>query len=373
MSMQTPPNLGRQTEEAVILACQCQSTRFSEEKRTARAVVFTCAGCGMKTSVQGRVALARIATDEATFAVHQKVIAPDPDAEPTKKKPSPGEQGFEYIRGKLTSGPDGQASVVRRACEYVRIMNCDDPSFRQQQWLGAALALICADFIAGVDPRVARVYEAQQEAIEEAIARAEANGRRLSRKRVTAVGNLVRDAVAEQLGLVQRRAEASLETTDDALAVAQVNEERAAEQAAKESEREQDSRLLEEGQLMDALVNMRSQCVAQGLVQPNRIVLGGPESYAEFLRTYEKRGGYLFRVEGDERTRTKAGVRPCMYVWMDQDYSECIDLPLNYEEQFEDADLLEPTVEVVELVPANVPDEEMWEQPTFASRREVVR
>ncbi len=364
--------LGKQTEEAVILACQCNSTRFSEEKRTARSVVFICAACGARTSVQGSVALARVSTDESTFAVHQHRIAPDPEASSGSKrskgeKPSPKEAGFEYLRSKLTSGPDGQAAIVRRACEYVRIMNCDDPEYRQLQWMGTALCYICADFLSGADPRVTQVYEAQQEAVADAIWRAEDKGRKLTRKRATAIANTVRDAVAEQLGLVRA---AALAVTDEQVATAQLNVERATEQATKEAAAAADDRFMDEGHLADAIINMRAELIQAKVVPSTGMMFGGPDRYAEFLKIYERKGGYLFRVTGDARTRGSAGVPPVAFVWMAEDYSEHLDLALAYEEQLDGTPVDAPVAEVVELVPANVPEDDMWEMPTFATKRE---
>jgi hypothetical protein len=359
---------GRPTAESVILACACQSTAFVEERRTRRAVVFTCAKCGAHTSVQGSVALARVAQDELSFAVLQKSIAPDPEAASGAKKPSPAEEGFEYFRAKMTRE---QGVLLRRACDAVRVMNCDKDWARSQMWQGTAVECIVADFLAGCDPAVLRVVDAQEEAVQEAAALAMEKGRNLTRKRTSMIRTAVRDSMAAKLGITAGQVAMDFETTfGDAAAV---NEMRAMEQAAKEAERAADDRVLDDGSLRDALDSVRR---ALGDQAKGEFLIAGPAEVQRLVQIHARQGGYLFRVEGDPRTCTKSGVAPTALVWWLDDYSELVDLPLAYEEQFEgDESISGVQATVTELLPVTFGDGETgaWEMPAFATKRETLR
>lgn len=371
---------GRPTQETVILACQCGSTAFREEKRTQKAVVFTCAKCSERTSVQGRAAFARVASDEATFAVHQKLVMPDPSATPgSPKKPSLSEQGFEYIRSRVTTGADGQGAAIRRACEVMRVTHCNEPEMRQHMWLGTALTYICADYMSGADQRAIRIVDAQEEAVADEIARMEARGRKTTRKRISILRNNVRDALAQQLGLVAAPAADPAAQLDQIIVEARALEDQRREERAAAAE---DPRMLDDWRLMDALINARAEFARDSGLPINSIMLGDATRYAAFCKAQIESGGFLLRVIGDERTRTPSGVRPSVLMLAmaeDDVLEEHFDFTQNYLDQFEDDGIDNLAWTIVELLPADYgqPDEDgqplSWTMPRIASTREVMK
>ena len=193
---------GKPTEQTTIIVCDCGSTAFVEDKCTARAVVFRCSKCDNRTSIQGRAAFTRVALDEVTFAIHEKLFKPDPDAAAKSKKaeaeapqlPDGWKELFENTtyepmdfeemnclsddqKDYVTKLSDEQVTelkkkvivketlrfamtpavrvLVRRALEGYRIMNHGGGDFDVQSWQGPALGLMAADAIAGHPPEVA--------------------------------------------------------------------------------------------------------------------------------------------------------------------------------------------------------------------------
>ena len=369
MSVAMPPQSGRPTEETRILVCQCGSTSFVDKKTTKTAVVFRCQKCGADTSVKGRVAVVRAAREEVSFAVTSKLTSPTPppekedgtkaDDQPADKdKPTLGEQG--YIQYRFRVSKDADESTIRPAMEAIRVMNCKDDRFRAQTWQGQALESICADFLAGCDPRVLQVVQAQEEVVAAEAARVAANeGRTLTARKKARIRATVRDEMAERLGIVQPDAE-KYEPEPAPEMEASVKEYEAM-QAAKAAEEEADDRVPDDGALSMALTEARNELLR---VRPEaNIRVGGPSEEVAFRRLADEKGWYMIQALGDERTRTTNGKRPIIYLVGD-DFDGFDPEPM-YQEDLQKF-VENPTILFVEVRPSDyyeLPESEQWDPP----------
>ena len=381
MQVTMPPNSGRPTEETRILVCQCGSTSFVDKKATKTAVVFRCQKCGADTSVKGRVAVVRAAREEVSFAVTSKITAPTPppekeDGTPTDdaqeqgtqeqgKKKSLGEQGFVQYRYRVAKEAD--EGTIRPAMEAVRILNCKDERFRAQTWQGEALEAICADFLAGCDPRVLQIIEAQEQVVAAEAARVEAkDGRALTARKKARLRAAVRDEMAERLGLVPSTALEPQEEDPALQASVQQYEEA---QAAKQAEAEADDRVEDDGALIDALNEARKEVLRTN--PEASIRLGGPQEEVGFRRVAAEKGWYLIQAIGDERTKTRAGTRPILYLVGDCfDGFDCEPFYLESLSAVVEA----PEILFVEILPSDyseLPEDEQWDAPDFVEARAI--
>jgi ribosomal protein L37E len=373
----TPPAGGRPTEETRILVCQCGSTSFSEKKTTKTAVVFTCAKCGLDTSVKGRVAVVRAPREEVSYALTAKVTAPPPppekeDGTPAAdpaggKRPTLGEQGFVQYRFRVAK--DADETTIRPALEAVRIMNCKDDDYRAQTWQGLALEYVCASFLAGVDPLVLDVLEAQRQVVQAEAQRVAAKeGRELTARKIARLRASVRDEMAERLGIVPSN---KLEPEPMAPAEqASFGDYVAAKDAAAAAEAA-DDRVPDDGALAIALRDARDD-LAQATPGAKPIRIGGATEQAAFQRLAAANGWYLFQVLGDERTRTQQGTRPSLFM-VGEDF-DGFDPDDRYREDL-GAQIENPEMVFVELLPHDyeeLPGDQKWEAPDLADTRSIM-
>lgn len=370
---QGPPASGRPTEETAILVCQCGCTRFDVTKTTRTAVAAACAKCGGKISVKGNIALpVRTPEAEVAYAVTDKVVRPDPNAaSQAGKAPTLSEQGYRTLRFKISEEQD---EVISRALEAVRVLNCTDEKFRAQQWQGSALEYVCADFLAGVDPRALSVVAQMDEAVIEATAKemASTGQTHLSKRRVRKLRNMVRDRVAEELGLIGTPE--YVPPPDPTAAGRKEYEDAKAKQQADDDD---DDRMPDEDRLYNSVVGAMSEyrqsCGARG--EKVQVLVARANQYQDLYQRWAN-GGLLLRVIGDVATRDAAGQQPVCYVWMDGEIEDLSpDLPLAYAEAYEDV-LDDVELEVVELLPKGYGQRDpsdQWEQPALASKREELR
>lgn len=377
---------GRPTVEAHILVCRdCGNTFFVEHKLTKNAVVRKCSDCGSRVSVQGSVALARVASTEAAFARMERRIDPDPEAG-RKRKGVPvadvgGEDEFEagatpaidaprydYLR---FSVPADMKAHIERILEIYRVEHLDNVEMKGQRWQGTALCNILADYEAGAESWAIRVVDTVRQTVALEAARVESEeGRKLPTRRATRLAVATRDKLLEGLGRMPGGEDVDPEAlpTEPYEEAARINAERAAEKVEQALAEAEDERILDDGALLDALRMARDELPEY---TRHSMHVGGPERLREFVAMHERAGGFLLRVRGDVRTKTMGGARPEGYVWMAEDLSEQLDLGVSYDDIVDDA-FPQPDLEVVELVPADygaTPEDE-WEMPSLARARE---
>lgn len=368
--------------QGLLVVCNsCRSTSWTVKRATTTAISIICAKCGGKASVKAAVGPANIPAGLAALAVENyvhptpKAAPPPSDGDDEDGAPSLGDQGFMTIRARLTR--EQYEMTVRRAMEAVRVMNNRDEAFRVQQWMGTALEYICADFLSGVDPRVLEIVDAQEEAVTAEAEKFRAQGEELPAKRARAIRAQTRDTLADALGAEARRLDhAPHQTPDLDAALAQ----RAAEAAEKAAAAAADDRILDDGALHRAVVAAirdyaEEYAAAHG---GDRLVylVGGPTNRQDLIARWDAAGGFLLAVRGDARTRSGAGLRPEVLLWIAEEFEEAT---LALDAEYVDAlfDILpEAVVEVVELLPkgySELPEENQWDEPSFASRREEMK
>jgi hypothetical protein len=207
----------------------------------------------------------------------------------------------------------------------------------------------------------------------------EAKGRKATRKRISVLRNNVRDALAQQLGLVAAPVADPAAQLDEIIAEARALEDQRREERAADAD---DQRMLDEGRLMDALINARAEFARDSGMPINSIMLGDATRYVAFCRAQIESGGFLLRVVGDARTRTPAGVQPSLLMLAmaeDDVLEEHFDFTQNYRDQFEGDEIDNLAWSIVELLPADYgqPDEDgqplTWTMPRIASSREVMQ
>jgi hypothetical protein len=198
--------LGIPTQTGLVIFCECGETKVKVRKRTKTSVSIQCKECGRKMSVKGGLAPVRVNAGEIVWIKQENhVVYPDPEAGCSKicevqnctaKADSSPFQGrylcrFHLING-LDASPDNssieqndeikphrrrlgfsleddQFPIVHRALEAIRVMHWRDDRFRQQVWHGAALELLCADWLAGLSPRVESVLNRMESMTDKAM------------------------------------------------------------------------------------------------------------------------------------------------------------------------------------------------------------
>lgn len=372
------PAGGRPTEETHILVCQCNGTGFAEHKRTATAVVLRCSKCGLNTSVKGRVATVRAARDEVSYAVESTVTCPEPPtaddpgapaAEKTRKT-TLGEQGYEQFRFRVSRD---QAAVVRRALEAIRVQHCHEEHFRCQAWQGHALEYLAAEMLSGMDPLVLQVVDAQEEAVRAEAARVEARGKTLTTRAEGKVRIRVRDTMAAALGIVPTAELKQFPHRTDDLAFA---EEAIAMDTRKREEAAAGDMRVDDGGRLGLAAKRAREALAE--VDPQwagiRLALD-PVEAVDLLKWARENGGFHVQIQGDERTRDRAGRRPTVWAWLPaEDTENPFDVALEYADAYYDA-LPSAHLTVTELLPGDweqLPTEDRWDAPSIAHERVVL-
>jgi predicted nucleic acid-binding Zn-ribbon protein len=378
---------GRPTVEAHILVCRdCGNTVFVEHKLTKNAVVRKCSDCGSRVSVQGSVALARVASTEAAFARMERRIDPDPEAGRKRKASASaddGESDTEQVEGVETKEvedpwgylrfaiPGQRMAEVDRILETYRVQYLGNKEMRGQRWQGIALCNMLVEWASGAEMWAMRIVDTVRQTVALEAARVESEeGRKLPTRRATRLAVSVRDKLLEGLGKMPGGEDEDPEAlpTEQFEEAARVNVERAVEKAEQAEAEAADERVFDDGALLDAMRMARDDLPDY---QRHLMHVGGPEKLKEFMAMHERSGGFLLRVRGDERTKTKGGARPEGYLWLAEDLSEQLDLGVAYDDIVDDA-FPQPDLEVVELVPADygtTPDD-AWEMPPMARARE---
>lgn len=374
MSDETTGATGAALKVTTILVCQCGHTQFEIKKRTKTSVSLACDQCGGKLSVKGSLATpVRAPAGEVAVAISKNRVDPDPGAQTKSSSPTLSEQGYRTLRFRVS---DGEYEVIRRGMETVRVLNCKDDKYRNQQWQGAALEFMSADFMAGADPRALQVVSQMEDAITEEQARyLERTGQtNLTKRRIRTIRNAVRDRVAEQLGLVGSD---KYVPPPDQTAAGRAEYEEA--KKLQRQEEDADERLADDGRLFQAVVQAMTDYRRQlndELDQDVELLIGKGHQRADVEHRWISGGGNLFKVLGDSATKDGAGQRPEVYLWMEGTVDEATpDLDLAYTEKWEDV-LDDVELEVVELVPSDydeLDDQDKWDLPPIARRREAVR
>lgn len=404
--MQEMPT-GKPTEQTTLIVCQCGSVSFAEEKRTSTAVVFRCAKCHEKTSVQGRAAVARMPLDEVTFAV-QHVVSPEYKPKVAAVEVHPewidlfragqtesmdldnpvnlsdeqrelletlSDEQVEALKVKLVkkipkrwSFTPQEEAIFDRWMAGIRILNHGEPGYMEQTWQSKALAMAAADGLAGLPQHVHVVLDAIDEAVDRTYEDVVAQGKKWTRRKETKLRNDLRDALCQKynLGIYSKVDKSKYEPEPDPV----VEEAKRFEQQRREERAEQEKQdfIIDNGYLHRALSSEREERMLGGMM-----LIGGPENLADFVKKTEEDGGFLLRVDGDPRTRTKGGQPVQEYVWLEEDDPvDPIDFTVAYLDEIDEI-LPDAQLEVVELLPENYAELEPWDMPAVADRREQIR
>ena len=276
-----------------------------------------------------------------------------------------------------------QDPVIQRAMEAVRVLNGRDDAFKGQQWQGSALEFICADFLSGVDPRVIRVLDSMEMAVEEALARVE--GKMTGRKE-RKIRARVRDELAEKHGLYDDSEDEpeEEEVEEEEVEEEEVDEEEVDEEEEEEEEEDDDEEEEEEEEEGDdeddePVMIPDGGRLYEAVSQTMEEFDGGDKFKYELSDQLTPRlmqlwtTGYLLKIIGDPRTEGQSeGFRPEVYLWVsDEDDENVIDFGTEYSDVYDE--LLDVTPEIVELLPTGydaLDDDDKWEKPHVADRRE---
>jgi len=336
-------------KDITLVVCQCGSAKFVVRKQLKDSVAITCVKCKGETTVKGNIAFAPVDEGAISVAVTEKVIGPS-GISTRKKKEVPenekpktlGEQGFRQFRFRI--GVEA-SKTVQRALEVIRVMNYGQEEYQQTTWQGFALEAMAADFIAGADPRAVAIVDAQDEAV---AAAAEKAKKELTQRQVRDIRRKTREDLASKMHGEEEAPEES-------------------EEAAQDTEDGEDTQVFDHGRLERAV-----QAGINDIREQTRVGVG---TLQELKGMWEKNGGYLLRVDGDERTVSSTGQRPHVYFWM-KDEAEA-EFELYYDEEMEKKDsggvLMDAAVSVVELVPAGYSKfetKDKWQRPAIAHKRE---
>ncbi|MEN6368900.1 MAG: hypothetical protein ABFD77_04290 [Thermotogota bacterium] len=383
------------TAETRILACQCGSTKFDVKKRTRTAINLVCAKCGMRASVKGNVATVRVRQQEITYAMQHTVVTPD------ESSPGAGSGGGKKGEKQEEAEPRGMRryahseevleTVVDRAMEAVRVMNCADDKFREQTWQGHALEFICADFLSGCSHDVLQIVDAMDAAEEDALRIAEQDGKpEPAARKIRDLRAKVRDKLAVESGLLPPEKASDdgrqLDLPDGSQPEEGSDEEPGdddgeadGDEGEKPKEKPEVETVPDGGRLLRAVVATMNSYMeeARGADvrdkdMPENVIFDGPDPSKEQIQKWSKRGGYLVRILGDERTAGADGKRAAVCAWV---ASEPANLALDFSLEYDDAtdDLLgDGSVEVVELLPPDYKEIDQWNKPHFADRRETL-
>jgi hypothetical protein len=396
------PAGGVLTSETRILACQCGSARFDVKKRTRTAISLVCLKCGLRASVKGNLATVRVRQQEITYALEHSVVTPDdsqvpPDDDDDGEAPGDGQGGLgaEYVTRRYRHLKDVMETVVDRAFEAVRVMNCADDKFREQTWQGHALEAICADFLAGCSHDVLQIVDAMEAAEEDAVRIATQDGKpEPNARKIRDLRAKVRDKLAVESGLLEpsmlgddaRQLDLPVDGDDadadadaDDKAEADANEEDADDDQDSDAEDDAPVSVSDGGRLLKAvsatLETYNNDAVDAGVKGPDLpeyVVCDGATPTAAMVKRWTKAGGYLVRILGDKRTTGKDGKRAAMCAWIAAEPSElALDFSIEYDDATDDI-LGDGAVEVVELLPPDYKEIDHWDQPHFADRRETL-
>jgi len=398
---------GKPTEQTTMIVCQCGSVGFVEEKKTRTAVVFRCAKCKERTSVQGRAAIARVPFDEVTHAVKNVLIPetvskqkPVPVAEveaehlvhfdPRRICPSDidtrsdldenqiellkemSEEQMDTLKRFLNKREPWRFSslvkhkaFITKAMDGVRLLNHGSPGFAEQTWQGEALYFMALDVFAGFPPEVIACLDAIDAASDQLADEARAKGKTWSRRKDTKVRNDTRDALAKKFNFGIYK---DTEYTPPADPVVQEALDFEEQRRDEREDKAEQNFIVDNGHLARALAAVREELELDG-----KMLIGGPTLLQDFLRLSEEKGGYVLRVDGDKRTKTEAGQPVLRYVWLAyEDQEDPFDFLVAYLDEI-DGILPDAELEVVELLPANFDEIDQWEQPLIADKREKIQ
>lgn len=315
----TPPENGKPTNEPFITVCQCGSVAYGVKKRSKTAITIECRECGLVSSVKGNIAPVRVESGEIAFAVKEKIIKPDPEAgkkkepEDDEKSPTLADQRYRTLRFRITESQD---EIAKKALELVRILNFGNEAYRASQWQGSALEAVCADFISGVDPIALQIYDAMQEAvnIEIEMYKEKHPDREMPARKVREAKARVREEMTKKLEIWVEEKYEQHQSQDEAVSL----EEYRAANEKKNHEKEEEDRVEDNGLMFqgiaEGLVEHSDDVVAQGGTRP-AFLCAPPERWNEVRQRWERDGGVMLHLFGDERTMTGSGQTPNMYLW----------------------------------------------------------
>lgn len=383
---------GVPTSETRILACQCGSTVFDVKSRSKTSISLTCTKCGLASSVKGNVATVRVRQQELTYALSHTIVTPDDsttaadnervpgEAKPPETGPPKGIRKYSHYQHVLES-------IVDKAFEIIRIMNCSDDKFREQTWQGHCLEYLCADFLAGAPPEALQIYDAMQGAEEDAIRlAADAGKKEPTARKLRDLRTKVRDKLAVESGYLPAEFLSEEARQMDLLDGSGEEEGKAEGDESPETGEAVESpldpnRILDGGRLLRAVTTTLSSYLedAQGM-DPSEIpefeVLEGNYPTEELLDKWTRQGGYLVRVNGDPRTGDADGRVPAVCAWIAAEPEGIVlDFGIEYDSETDDI-LGDGVAEVTELLPSQyevIGADNQWDPPHFADRREVMR
>jgi len=333
--------MGKKSQSSLsVLVCQCGSTEFDEDKATRTSVAMRCSRCGLPVSVKGTVV-----TLETAQKTARRVTETGERIEPVQFRSqvldSAGrlqDKGYRSFRFRVSVEQD---STIQRAMEAVRVLNLGDPTFKQQDWQGAAVEAMAADFLSGVDPRVLSIIDAANEALERERARVQRVERQqLSPRRAREFRTRIRQRLIER-----HMGPGGTKDVEDVDGVP------------------------DRGRLF-RFVQAALRKYANEIKEKVECAFRKKGSLQECIKIWERYGGFLFAVYGDERTVDNEGGRPYIYLWTEMD--ESVDLLSYYRTaMLEGSDpVFNASLEVVEIVTSDV--EVTWDIPSMATRRETV-
>jgi hypothetical protein len=315
--MQQAAVTGIETQEGFIATCQCGSVRFEIRKQTKTAVALRCRDCGADASFKGSVAAVRLPSAEIAYALEHTVVRPDPMA----GAPPPDDDGapmdaatVDAVRAEKPRRfgfmvfPD-QEPIINRALDVARIQRLSETGMRGQVWQGAALEGICADFLAGADPRALTVFDAMEAAVATEEAKLAAAGKDLPAKRLRHVRATARDAAAVAAGLLPDPAyvppapspgEAETAAALDALQTSPPDDDR-----------------IEEPQPLHRM--LQDWVRDEGATQCPGIMAGEVSMLPTWRKLAAEQGGFALLVQGDQFTRSAHGLVPRAALFLPQD------------------------------------------------------
>lgn len=164
--------------------------------------------------------------------------------------------------------------------------------------------------------------------------------------------------------------------TDKAIAKSQEDYTKA--QESKAAAEAADERVIDDGRLLKAVrgtLAEYAEAYKDRNGKPFKMLVDELSLLHPMQEHWQEKGGLLFRIDGDSRTRTRAGLAPSCLLWIEEeDPDQAIDFALEYDDAFDDM-VSCPRLTVTELLPADwekLPAEEQWESPAIAERREVL-
>ncbi len=308
-------------------------------------------------------------TAEAKFAVRKLGIGSQDETEKRTKKDDIDKhiEVSAKAKRKRRGGAmtDEGFRILRRTQEAVRLMYySSNKEFRSQTWYEPVMVAMAVDVWAGVPSIIQDIVEAQENLVEQEIAKRE--GKYLTKKAESDIRRDVRRRMSKQLGMTKD----NIDLVDENLEPIPVN-------APEESPREDDGRIWDGGILLRSLMSIRKRMtkLARKENRLNEVAIVESDTGLEALMEHVDRvaAGFVLEVLGDERTKTRAGERPCRFMWIEYEETgdKRIDWQAEYRGMFAD-DLADAKLTIHEVLPKDflrLPKDSRWDPPSMVESR----